>query len=68
MESGLVHIREYKYGDGVFKPRSGSGIAEEEEEDDIVINMVYGLWFMAYSLWLIVYGLWFMAYGLWFIV
>jgi hypothetical protein len=51
MESGLVHIREYKYGDGVFKPRSGSGIAEEEveeEEDDIVINMVYCLWFMVY--------------------
>ena len=50
MESGLVHIREYKYGDGVFKPRSGSGIAEEEEEDDIVINMVYCLWFMDYGL------------------
>jgi hypothetical protein len=31
MESGLMHIREYKYGSGVFKPRSGSGIAEEEE-------------------------------------
>ena len=50
MESGLVHIREYKYGDGVFKPRSGSGIAEEEEEDDIVINMVYDLWLIVYGL------------------
>jgi hypothetical protein len=51
MESGLMHIREYKYGGGVFKPRSGSGIAEEEEEeDDIVINMAYGLWLMVYGL------------------